>query len=338
MQYWTSDQAPQKPTLRTIAELTGFAVTTVSRALGGAPEIAQETRDRVNRVAAEIGYVPDRAAQRLRTGKTNVISLILNPHEEILRFGSSLVSGLTNAFRGSPFHLVVTPHFANSTQLEPVQHIVRNRQADGIVFSRTEPNDPRAQFLIENKFPFISHGRTELETPHGFVDFDNFEFAYQAVKRLVEAGRSRIAVILPPTRFTFHKHLKGGFMKAVEEFKIDYDLLEGIDLDNSSAEIYDHIVRRLSGDALPDGYVCGGEVSALAVVAGLTDKGFVPGRDVGIVAKQTSGLFDLFRPKIDVIYEDIEEAGLQMGKLLMKQIAGEDPASLQFLQHPRGLS
>lgn len=338
MQYWTSDQTPQKPTLRTIAELTGFAVTTVSRALGGAPEIAQETRDRVHRVAAEIGYVPDRAAQRLRTGRTNVISLILNPHEEILRFGSSLVSGLTSAFRGSSFHLVVTPHFANTTQLEPVHHIVRNRLADGIVFSRTEPDDARAQFLIENKFPFVSHGRTELETPHAFVDFDNYEFAYEAVKRLVAAGRSRIAVILPPTQFTFHKHLKDGFLAAANEFKIEYDLLEGINLDSSSAEIYDYIVRRLSLDAVPDGYVCGGEVSALAVMAGLSDKGFVPGVDVGIVAKQTSGLFDLFRPKIDAIYEDIEEAGLQMGKLLMKQIAGEDAAGLQFIQHPRGLT
>ena len=59
-----------KPTLKTISEITGLAVTTVSRALGDAPQIALETRKRVRQVAAEIGYLPDRAAQRLRTGRT----------------------------------------------------------------------------------------------------------------------------------------------------------------------------------------------------------------------------------------------------------------------------
>ena len=63
-----------KPTLKTIADLTGLAVTTVSRALAGAPQIALETRERVRAVASDIGYQPDRAALRLRTGRTNVIS------------------------------------------------------------------------------------------------------------------------------------------------------------------------------------------------------------------------------------------------------------------------
>ena len=86
-----------KPTLRTIAEMTGFAITTISRALNNAPELAQETRERVQKIAAEIGYVPDRTALRLKTGRTHVISLILDPHDEILNFSQSLVSGLTAA-------------------------------------------------------------------------------------------------------------------------------------------------------------------------------------------------------------------------------------------------
>src|ERR1700744_5534622 len=58
----------EKPTLRTIAEMTGLAITTISRALNNAPELAQETRERVQRIAAQIGYVPDRTALRLKTG------------------------------------------------------------------------------------------------------------------------------------------------------------------------------------------------------------------------------------------------------------------------------
>ena len=324
-----------KPTLRTIAELTGLAVTTVSRALGGAPQIALETREKVQRVAAEIGYLPDRAAQRLRTGRTNVISLVLDPHDEILGFGSSLVSGLTEALRDTPYHLVVTPHFANVPAIDPVRYIMRNRMADGIVFSRTEPFDARVRLLIENGFPFICHGRTELATPHPFVDFDNYTFAHEATKRLIARGRRRLTIILPPRRFTFFQHIQYGFMSAVRENGIDFEIAEGIDLDSPSAAIQAHVFRRVGEPDPPDGYVCSGEVSALAVMAALSDRGLVPGADVGIVAKQTSGLFDLVRPRVDTIYEDISDAGLQMGRLLLRRIADEPAQDLQLLQQPR---
>ena len=66
-----------RPTLKSIAEICGLAVPTVSRALSGASDIGQSTRDRVRQVADEIGYVPNRAGVRLRTGKTIVISLVL---------------------------------------------------------------------------------------------------------------------------------------------------------------------------------------------------------------------------------------------------------------------
>lgn len=329
------DEAAGKPTLRTIAEITGLAVTTVSRALGGAPQIALETREKVRRVAAEIGYLPDRAAQRLRTGRTNVISLVLDPHDEILGFGSSLVSGLTAALRDTSYHLVITPHFANVPTIDPVRYIMRNRMADGIVFSRTEPFDERVRLLIENGFPFICHGRTELTTPHPYVDYDNFTFAYEATKLLIAKGRRRLAIILPPRRFTFFQHIQYGFMSAVREAGVDFEVADGIDLDSPSAEIQARVFRRIAEPDPPDGYVCGGEVSALAVMAALSDRGLRPGSDVGIAAKQTSGLFDLVRPRVDTIYEDIADAGMQMGRLLLRRIADEPVANLQSLQRPR---
>jgi Bacterial regulatory proteins, lacI family len=61
-----------RPTLKTIAEATGFAVATVSRALKDAPDIGEETKRRVREAAERLGYRQNRAAVRLRTGKTNV--------------------------------------------------------------------------------------------------------------------------------------------------------------------------------------------------------------------------------------------------------------------------
>ncbi len=327
-------QTAEKPTLRTIAGITGLAVTTVSRALGDAPEIAHETRQRVQKVAGDIGYLPDRAAQRLRTGRTNVIALVLDPHEEILNFGTSIIKGLTEALRGTSYQLVISPHFRNEPAVVPLHTILRNRMADGVIFSRTEPFDARVKLLIERDFPFICHGRTELSTPHPFVDFDNESFAYQAASKLIGQGRRKIAILLPPDRFTFHQHMRYGFMRAVREAGVDYEILDMVTLDSPSEAVTAQVAQRLEQADSADGYVLAGEVSALAVMAALTDAGLQPGRDVGLVAKKTSNLFTSVRPQIDTIHEDLMAAGADMGRLLLKRIAGDDPQSLQSVHHP----
>lgn len=316
-----------KPTLRTLAELTGLAVTTVSRALADAPQIALETRLRVRQAAEEIGYLPDRAAQRLRTGRTNVISLVLDPHEEILGYATSMINGLTEALRGTAYHLVITPHFSDTPQIDPVSHIIRNRMADGIVFTRTEPSDERVKLLLEKDFPFICHGRTELATAHPYVDFDNYEFAYQASRKLITSGARKLCIILPPERFTFAHHMRHGFMAAVREAGIPYDIPAEVSLDSKSDEIRQAIHRRLASPDRPDGFVCGGEVSALAAIAATYDQNLELGRDVKLVAKQTSGLFDQIRPRVETIYEDLAEAGATMGRLLLRRIAERPPVT-----------
>ena len=323
-----------KPTLRTIAEMTGLAITTISRALNNAPELSAETRERVQKIAAEIGYVPDRTALRLKTGRTHVISLILDPHDEILGFGQSMVSGLTAALRGTPYHLVITPNFPEVSPLEPILYILRNRAADGVIFSRTEPYDARVKLLLENDFPFVSHGRTEFATPHPYVDYDNFAFAYHAAKRLYSKGRKKLTIILPPPRFTFGKHLRDGFMAAIAETGLDYEIAEDFTLDNSADEIRQATTRWIGKPGAPDGFICTGDAAALSVMAGITDAGKVIGREVDVVVKQTSGIFSQVRPKVDAIYEDTALAGQQMGELLLRRIQGEPAENLQILHQP----
>lgn len=323
-----------KPTLRTIAEMTGLAITTISRALNNAPELAQETRERVQKIAAEIGYVPDRTALRLKTGRTHVISLILDPHDEILNFSQSLVGGLSAALRGTPYHLVITPSFHQASPLDPITYVLRNKMADGIIFSRTEPNDARVKLLIENDFPFVCHGRTELPTPHAYVDYDNFTFAYEAVKRLHAKGRKHVSMVTANPRFMFGKHLRDGLMQAARETGMSYELETGVTLDDTAEDIRLATMRRIAQGKAPDAYVCPGDAVALAVIAGIVDSGRQVGRDADIVTKQMSGIFSLVRPKVDVITEDIALAGLQMGELLLKRIKGEPVGALQILQVP----
>lgn len=325
-----------KPTLKTIAELTGFAVTTISRALNNAPELAQDTRDRVQKVAAEIGYLPDRAALRLKTGRTNVISLVLEPDEQIYGFGTSIVAGLTEAMRDTPYHLIITPLFRNVAPMDPIRHIVRNRMADGVVFSKTELFDERVRFLLDQDFPFVSHGRSNWPDAHPYVDFDNEAFAYGAVKRLVELGARRVGIVLPDSTLTYTEHLKLGVARAATEAGIPYEFAADVNLGSPTDAIRNYVIKRSKHpDGGPDGYVCSSEISALAVIGGLNDAGKQVGKSAHVVTKQSTPLFSQFQPRAETVLEDFSKAGKDLGALLLRRIGGESIETLQVLDAPR---
>jgi len=328
------DTRPGRPTLRTIADATGFAVTTVSRALSDDPRIAAKTRAIVAEVAEQLGYVPDRAAQRLRTGRTKVISLLLNLDHEFLGFTSEFLAGFTGALDGTDYSVTIFADSVGGDRMSTVRTILRHRMADGLVFTRTECLDPRVRYLLEHDFPFVCHGRTDFTTPHPFVDFDNEAYAREAVARLLARGRKRLTIILPQSRFTFAQHLRYGFLSAVRAGGVAHEIPEDLDLDGGSAAIADWMRRRLAQPDPPDGFVCVGEVSALATLAALTDAGLVYGRDADIVAKRGSPVFDLMRPRVDAVFEDIRATGHDMGKILLRRLTGEPADRLQIIRTP----
>ncbi|MVT00220.1 LacI family DNA-binding transcriptional regulator [Devosia sp. L53-10-65] len=313
--------------------MTGLAVTTISRALNNAPELAQETRDRVQKIAAEIGYMPDRAALRLKTGRTNVISLILEPDEQIYGFGTSLVTGITEALRNTSYHLVITPLFRNVEPIEPIQHIVRNRMADGVIFSKAEAFDERIRFLLDNDFPFVSHGRSRWPEPHPFADYDNEAYAYGATLRLAAKGCRKVSIVLPESALTYTEHLKAGMERAAREAGITFEFAADVNLGSPTDAIRNYVIKRAKRPDGPDGYVCASEVSALAVTGGLTDAGLVVGQTAHVVTKQSSSMFAQFQPGAETVPEDFVAAGRNLGSLLLRRIAGETEG-LQFMAQP----
>ena len=312
-----------KPTLKTIAQMTGLAVTTISRALNNAPELAQDTRDRVQRIAAEIGYLPDRAALRLKTGRTNVIALVLEPDEQIYGFGTSLVTDITESLRDTSYHLVITPLFRNVQPIEPIRHIVRNRMADGVIFSKAETFDERIRFLLDNDFPFVSHGRSQWPETHPFVDFDNDDYAYHATLRLAALGCKKVSIVLPDSALTYTDHLKSGIARGAQEAGIGFEFAADVNLGSATDAIRNYVIKRSKRPDGPDGYICASEVSALAILGGLTDAGLVLGRTAHVVTKQSSSMFMQFQPTAETVTEDFVEAGRRLGQVMLRRIAGE---------------
>ena len=165
----------KRATLKTIAEATGFALTTVSRALKNEPDIGAETRARVQAVAAELGYRPDRAAQGLRTGRTLVVGLILDENLAVAEFEKRIIAGASKViYDETAYNLVVLPHTDGADPVASVRYFVEDAQVDGLIFAHTTPHDERARYLLDRQVPFVTHGRTELEDQHAYFDFDNY--------------------------------------------------------------------------------------------------------------------------------------------------------------------
>lgn len=329
------EPADTRPTLKTIAYLTGLGVTTVSRALKNGPEIGEETKERVRQVAKQLGYRPNRAGVRLRTGKTSVISLILNTDEGSMGLVSEMVFGITDVLADTSYHLIITP-YALSDPMAPVRYVVETASADGVIISRTEPRDPRVAYLSEQKMPFATHGRTDMGIVHAWHDFDNEAYAYQAVHMLAGKGRKRIALSGPPPELLYARHTSNGFRRAVRELGLETFVIPALDINSTVEENRQHGYLIGKADERPDGIVCSAPRSALGLIGGLEQAGITIGRDMDVATKLSESFVGWFKPEILTFREDFRHAGRDLARSVLAIIDGADPASLQHLAGPDG--
>lgn len=323
-----------RPTLKTIAFMTGLGVTTVSRALKDAPDIGEETKKRVKLVARQVGYRPNRAGVRLRTGKTNVISLVLNTDDQLTGFISDIIYGVSEELADSPYHLILTPFSSRNDPLDPVRYVVETHSADGIIISQTEPNDARVRYMHEHGFPFATHGRTQMGIEHPWHDFDNRTFALEAVRALLSGGRKRLALLGPSPRLAYHRHMSDGFEDGIAETGLTEVAFRDAWVDMPIEEIRAQALKLLGRTNRPDGIVSGSGAGTFALVSALEECGLKLGHDIDIVSKQSSKLVQMFRPELRVVNEDFRLAGRELARAVKASIAGQKPAALQTLAEP----
>jgi LacI family transcriptional regulator len=326
----------KRATLKTIAEATGFALTTVSRALKNEPDIGAETRIKVQAVAAELGYRPDRAAQGLRTGRTLVVGLILDQTLAVAEFERRIIAGVSKViYSETAYNLVVLPHSHGADPLESVRYFVETAQVDGLIFAHTTPHDERVRYLIDRQVAFVTHGRTELDRQHAYFDFDNYAMTKQAVARLARKGRRRLAMVAATPHLNCAAHFLGGFFDGVRESAAEGAVLPDLYLHDDPAKFRATARKLAEQRKVPDGIVCGIETAAIGLVAGLQDAGLVVGRDVDVIAKSTSDILDFIAPPIDSFVEDLTFAGETLAHFLMKRIRGVPAEELQAVDPPR---
>lgn len=340
-----SDEQPEKarrrqrerPTLKTIARLSGLAVTTVSRALNEAPDISEATKARVRAIADDLGYRPDRAGLRLRTGRTQVISLVLSTDHEFMNHTVKLISSVAAGLRGTRYHLIVTPYFPREDPMAPIRYLVESGSVDGVILNQIEPEDPRVDYLLSNGVPVATHGRTIWSQRHPWFDFDNREYARQAVLALAGRGRKRIAMIAPPSSQNYSIEMRRGGSEAAETAGVAFEVLSEVTSHDKSRDIEAALRSRLQGKPAIDGVICASTTSCMAAVAGAESAGMNLGQEIDVVGKEATPFLRLFRPAIMSYFEDVGAAGAFLARALLDHIENLDDPVQGQLQKPASL-
>lgn len=329
------DSDHERPTLKTIAIETGLAVATVSRALKDASDIGEATKLRVREAATRLGYRPNRAGVRLRTGKTNVIALVLSTESDVMNHTSQLIYSIANALRGTAYHLIVTPYFPDQDPMDPIRYLVETESADAVILNQTKPDDPRVRYMAERHFPFATHGRTDMGIEHSYYDFDNEAFGRVAVKALAAAGRKRLLLVPPPRTHSYARHMTTGFVQAAGEHGLAFEILTTATSDSGGAAIESAVMEHFAQSAQrPDGLLCGSTTAAMAAVNGAEQLGLILGQDFDLVAKEAIRFLHRFRRDILVVHEDVREAGDFLAHAVVDAIERRNAPAKQGLEQP----
>lgn len=324
----------ERPTLKTIARLSGLAVPTVSRALNDAPDIGEETKRRIKEIALKIGYRPNRAGVRLRTGRTSVISLVISTDSDMMNHTGKLISSIAGSLRGTSYHLIITPYFKSEDPMAPIRYILETGSADGIILNQIETTDPRVRYLKERDFPFATHGRTENCADEAYYDFDNTIFGALAVAALAARGCKRLCMIPPPFKQNYARNMIEGASAAARQLDVSFRLFDGPDADSPGERIEAAAAACLSRPDRPDAFIVPSAAASMATISGAEDVGLQIGRDFQLMSKEATPFLHRFRKEIMTVSEDVSLAGTFLAKAILHRINHRDEPPMQRLDVP----
>ena len=331
--------ATPRPTIKTLSEMTGFSIATISKALRNSPVVTDATRAAIFAAAERVGYQVSLRGRSLRTGKSYQIAVLMplsvaKNHEWNGVEHAEILAGIAEGLEGSPYRIAV--HLVRDTadSIEVVRNIVEGHLADGVIFSGILHDDPRIAFLIERAFPFVTLGRSRSAPPHAFADIDNDWAAYAATRRLIEGGHRRIALVNPDPSLAYSRDRINGHARALSEAGLDQDpaLIASGDLTTRHGKAAVLALRNLIDPAT--GFVCANESTALGVLSGLHDAGAVIGNRASVIAYDDINASAYFHPPLTTFLYPLQTLSRVLADFMLRQLDGEDPATLTHFVRP----
>ncbi len=205
--------------LKDIAERAGVSIMTVSKSLRDESDISVATKARIRKLAADMGYVPNSAAQGLRNRTTRLLGLIISAATDPVFARISMALEEQAHARG---YDILFAHSLNQTERE--EACIRRmlaRRVDGLFLSPVYRREPQAAMYDElwnRRIPTVLLGhRAPFCSNFASVETEDILASYMVTRHLLQLGHRRIAFLSGPAASPASQERLEGYRRAIRE-------------------------------------------------------------------------------------------------------------------------
>ncbi|WP_340648846.1 LacI family DNA-binding transcriptional regulator [Pseudoxanthomonas winnipegensis] len=312
-------------TIRDVAREAQVSVATVSRALNGHDNVAEEVRKLVLETARRLRYQPHAAARSLSSRSTQTIGVVLP--DLYGEFFSELIRGIDGVAREHRRHLLVSSYHGAQDAQGAALRAMRGR-VDGLLVLSPYADQPG--FLTDNLPDGLPVVLINTHLPHGdypVLNIDNHGGAVAMMRHLVAGGRRRIAFIAGPAcNFDAAERLRG-YRDALAE------LLPGV-AEQVLPGLFDEASGMEAGTALlaagsrPDAVFAANDTMALGCLFAFNQAGVRVPQDIALAGFDDVPVARFVHPPLTTMRISIAELGANALRRLLQDIQAKAPLAL----------
>lgn len=307
----------KRVTLEEIAQAAGVSRATVSLVVRKSPLVADHTRERVERIMAEMDYVRDIGAARLRNNASRTVGVVVP--NLVNSFFTEFLSGVEEVMAQDDRVVLLANSHDDPWRQEEILQRFRGHGVDGVILCPAVGTGPDLPGRIAGWGMPLVQALREIGPPTDFAGADYIAAVGLAMRHLVEQGRRRVAFLSVSARTSAREERLAGFARALAETGAgDAGIVEA-DLTWEGAA--QSAARILALDTRPDAVLCFNDVLAAGLMAGLRRAGCEPGRDLAVVGLDDLPLAELTYPPLTSVAMDPPGIGRRAARLLSRRLA-----------------
>ena len=266
-----------------VADRAGVSVATVSRALRGLPNVAEGTRERVLRAAAELDYVVNPNASRLAAGHNHTLAAVV-PHTTGWYF-QQVLAGAQAAMEGSGYDMLLYTLPTPVARERFLTMLPFRKRVDGLLLLDIPLTDPEQRMLAGLGTTIVSVGEGGSHYPG--VEIDNIGAARRATEYLLDQGHRTIGLISglldDPMRFKVGSLRRQGWMQALRARGLDPDPSWEVAGDFRLVDGVEGVNRLLDGCSGMTAIFCMSDEMAIGAMRAIRERGLRVPEDISVV-------------------------------------------------------
>jgi LacI family transcriptional regulator, galactose operon repressor len=315
---------PANVTIKDVARLSGVSSMTVSRVINGSERVSPETRQRVERAIAELGYVPSRLARGLIRQKTGTLALIVpdvaNP------FFTLIVRGAEDVARRAGYRMILADTRADLTIERDVIEEMLAHRVDGIMIAPvSDRSKGHLQRLERYGVEFVLIDRTVSGIESDVVTGDNVGGARRLVEHLISLGHRRIGFITESADVSTARDRRDGHEAALAGAGLPHDsnLIVYSTVDPPGG--FEGMRRLLELDEPPTAVFTVNNLVALGAIEAVRAHELEVPDDIALVCFDDIEYASRLYPFLTVMAQPAETLGRLGTQLLLERIEGRAP-------------